>query len=263
MVEHGQISAVNLNVGERAMAPTLLGSNQLHALKNNDTGLVETNEMNKKQFRNPLPPGTQSNLFSNTDENIPRTSANGFFNAKTGEYKLPAGSIIDLKTVNIIPPPTNAVFDPNSKTYLIPENYGKINKTNGDYIPPEGLKLEANGKFVIIDAQALAKTQVVNKEDKKESDNKAPPAETQSTAPKTPDTVKVEVPKIYDARVEMTNFTAQFAPPPVQGNPTLLTDAQRELATNIQSTNSAAREKEINLGKTISSRNLKFVLNAQ
>jgi hypothetical protein len=61
----------------------------------------------------------------------------------------------------------------------------------------------------------------------------------------------------------MTNFTAQFAPPPVQGNPTLLTDAQRELATNIQSTNSAAREKEINLGKTISSRNLKFVLNAQ
>ena len=175
MVEHGQISAVNLNVGERAMTPTLLGTKQIDALKENETGLKESNESDKKQFRNPLPPGADSTIFSNVSTNIapqseksPKSDPNGFFNAKTGEYKLPAGSIIDLKTVNIIPPPINAVFDANSNTYTVPENFGKIDKTTGEYKAPDGLKLGADGKFILVDAKAYAKTQVINKEDKKE-----------------------------------------------------------------------------------------------
>jgi hypothetical protein len=175
MVEHGQISAVNLNVAERAMAPTLLGTKQIDALKDNETGMKESTEGDKKQFRNPLPPGVDSAIFSNIAKEITpdkekstKSDPNGFFNAKTGEYKLPAGSIVDLNTVNIIPPPSNAVFDPNSKTYVVPESYGKIDKSTGEYKAPEGLKLGTDGKFILVDAAAYSKTQAVNKEEKKE-----------------------------------------------------------------------------------------------
>lgn len=175
MVAHGQISAVNLNVGERAMTPTLLGTKQIDALKDNETGIKESTETDSKQYRNPLPPGADSSTFSNVSpemakvsDNSPITDPNGFFNVKTGEYKLPAGSIVDLNTVNIIPPPANAVFDPNTKTYVVPESFGKIDKSTGEYKAPEGLKLGTDGKFILVDAEAYAKTQVVNKEEKKD-----------------------------------------------------------------------------------------------
>lgn len=180
MVAHGQISAVNLNVAERAMAPTALGTKQLDALKENETGTKESTEGDKKQFRNPLPPGADSAIFSNVSpekaapstENSAKSDPNGFFNVKTGEYKLPAGSVVDLNTVNIIPPPVNAVFDPNTKTYVVPESFGKIDKTTGEYKAPEGLKLGADGKFVLVDADAYSKSQAVNKGDKKEDEKK-------------------------------------------------------------------------------------------
>lgn len=175
MVEHGQISAVNLNVAERVMAPTLLGTKQIEALKENETGVKESSESDKKQYRNPLPPGADSAAFSNATPEAVKSSdgsakndPNGFFNAKTGEYKLPAGSIIDLSTVNIIPPPANAVFDPNTKTFVVPESYGKIDKSTGEYKAPAGLALGADGKFVMVDAEAYSKSQAVNKEEKKE-----------------------------------------------------------------------------------------------
>lgn len=182
MVEHGQISAVNLNVAERAMDPTALGTKQLDALKENETGTKESTEGDKKQFRNPLPPGADSAIFSNTSPekvasaaaSTPKGDPNGFFNVKTGEYKLPAGSVIDLNTVNIIPPPSNAVFDPNTKTYVVPESFGKIDKTTGEYKAPEGLKLGTDGKFVLVDANAYAKSQTVNKDEKKEEKKDEP-----------------------------------------------------------------------------------------
>lgn len=174
MVMHGQISAVNLNVAERAMSPTLLGTKQIDALKENETGVKEASD-DKKQYRNPLPPGADSAIFSNVSpemskgpDNSPKGDPSGFFNSKTGEYKLPAGSIVDLNTVNIIPPPANAIFDPNTKTYVVPESFGKIDKNTGEYVAPAGLKLGTDGKFVLVDAEAYAKSQVVNKEEKKE-----------------------------------------------------------------------------------------------
>ena len=175
MVERGQISAVNLNVSERAMTPTLLGTKQIMALKENETGVKESTDSDKKQYRNPLPPGADSTIFSSVTatkapviETSTKSDPNGFFNNKTGEYKLPAGSIIDLTTVNIIPPPANAAFDVNTKTYIVPESFGKVDKTTGEYKAPEGLKLGHDGKFVVVDADAYIKSQAVNKEEKKE-----------------------------------------------------------------------------------------------
>ena len=178
-----QVSAVNMNVAERAMVPTTLSVTQLEALKGNETGLKESTEKDQKQFRNPLPPGADSALFTaaTAEKGIPAATTgeknhsdpNGFFNVKTGEYKLPAGSIIDLNTVNIIPPPVNAVFDPNTNTYVVPETFGKVDKSTGEYKAPAGLKLETDGKFILVDADAFAKSQAVNKDEvKKEEGSK-------------------------------------------------------------------------------------------
>lgn len=318
LVEHGQVSAVNSNVGERAMIPTLLGTKQIEALKENETGIKESTDTNSKQYRNPLPPGADSAIFSNApaiavsgSEKSPKSDPNGFFNAKTGEYKLPAGSIIDLNTVNIVPPPVNAVFDPNSKTYVVPESYGKIDKTTGEYKAPEGLKLGNDGKFILVDAVAYAKSQVVNKEDKKEEkkddkkedkkddkkddkkedkkDDKKDPStaanapEGSNRAPASADAnaggagaapapaaiagIKIEVPKIYDARPDMVVFQERNAPIKPPGPP-IISDTQRAVAAERIMTTETVRQAATDLGTataapTSASSKVKFIFNAK
>jgi hypothetical protein len=192
-VTQGQVSAVNLNVAERAMVPTKLGTKQIEALEGNETGIKESSGTDsEKQFRNPIPPGAEGVAFSSaspeldkevskmgvTVKAVPTTfneksaAPEGFFNNDTGEYKLPDGSIIDLSTVNIIPPPTNAVFDNNSGTYVVPETFGKIDKITGEYKAPAGLELGADGKFTVVDADAFKKAQEPSKDEKKEEDKK-------------------------------------------------------------------------------------------
>lgn len=282
MVEHGQISAVNLNVAERAMTPTLLGAKQIDALKENETGIKESSEGDKKQFRNPLPPGADSAIFSNISpemakgsDNSPKGDPNGFFNAKTGEYKLPAGSVIDLNTVNIIPPPANAVFDPNTKTYVVPESYGKIDKITGEYKAPEGLKLGTDGKFILIDSEAYSKSQTVNKEEKQEGTKEEAPKNGERTpasvdtsaatlAPAPAMTVNIEVPKIYDARPEMQVFTSTFAPiQPIQPTTQIMTEAQREVAAERISTTETVRQTASDLGTISPTSKVNFKFNVQ
>lgn len=334
MVTQGQISAVNLNVAERAMEPTKLGTKQIEALEKNETGLKETSagEESSKQFRNPIPPGADGAAFSNTsselDKEIAKVAgsdiaaavktqpaataekgdAKGFFNEQTGEYKLPAGSIVDLNTVNIIPPPENAVFDPNSNTYVVPETYGKIDKITGEYKAPEGLQLGADGKFVLVDAEAYQKAQDPStaseekkadeskseekKEDKKEEkkDDKKDEAKTSdakattnpdgskdvakteskedtarapaSAGPVAPP-VKIEIPKIYDARPEMASFTMKFAaspiapPPPPPVNNTML----QNLAAETLKESETIRQDASNLGTISPTTRTKFIFN--
>lgn len=290
MVEHGQISAVNLNVAERAMVPTLLGTKQIDALAENETGIKESTDSDKKQYRNPLPPGADSAIFSNAQPEMARSSdgtakgdPNGFFNPKTGEYKLPAGSIIDLSTVNIIPPPANAVFDPNTKTFVVPESYGKIDKSTGEYKAPEGLKLGNDGKFVMVDPEAYARTQVINKEEKKDAPAdgaaKDAPADAPKEGERTPASVEsaptapeamapapapttLAVPKIYDANAAMTSFTQAYAPlQPLA--PLVMTDAQRAMATEWISTTETVRQTSSDQGIISPTSKVNFKFNVQ
>ena len=168
LVERGHISAVNNNLSNRAMVPTLLGAKQLDALKNfehGDNKLEEKHE--EKQYRSPIPPGADGVTFSSVKASE-RELANGFFNSSTGEYKLPAGSIIDLKTVNIIPPPVNALYDANTKSYIVPEDFGKIDKRTGEYKAPKGLELEVNGKFRVIKPEVKPIVKEIKQEEKQQ-----------------------------------------------------------------------------------------------
>ena len=342
LVEHGQISAVNLNVAARAMLPTKLGLKQIQALEANETGVKEGVAEDKKQYKNPIPPGADGAAFSNASPElaaelkkispiaatelakksieVDTSNPNGYFNDKTGEYKMPAGSIIDLNTVNIIPPPVNAVYDANTNTYVVPETYGKIDKVTGEYKAPEGLALGHDGKFVLVDAEAYQKTQEVSagddseeskKEDKSESkeDKKEEKSEEKTEAKsdspaeskdetkgdikseeKTASTksdnkgdakgegdgrapasvgpapvVKLELPKIYDARPEMANFATKFAaspiappPPPPMMNPTTL----QNIATEVLKKTETVRNTATDLGTNNPSTKVKFIFNA-
>ena len=308
LVTHGQISAVNLNVAERAMAPTLLGAKQIDALKENETGVKESTEGEKKQYRNPIPPGAESAAFSNVNDKLVDPSASkeaqksepsGFFNAKTGEYKLPAGSIIDLNTVNIIPPPANAVFDPNTKTFVVPESFGKIDKSTGEYKAPDGLKLGTDGKFILVDAVAYAKTQVINKEEKKEdkkeddkksdkkddkkedkkednktSDTGAPaktdsaraPASSEASPPPPPPggmsgpaPSSINIPQPLASSAAMANFVNTFSP----SAPMLPPPPPKIDAAAIINQNTQAHDTSTNLGTTNPNSHVHFIFNAQ
>jgi hypothetical protein len=277
MVTHGQISAINLNVSERAMTPTLLGTKQIDALKENETGVKESTDGDKKQYRNPLPPGVDSALFSNNnsieqskDKDHPaKSDPNGFFNSKTGEYKLPAGSIVDLKTGNIIPPPANAVFDTNTNSYVVPESFGKVDKITGEYKAPEGLKLGNDGKFVMVDANAYARSQAINKEEKKElgdkskdskdnsekvnpnGEEKRAPATNGDSAPATDSTnmgiiappIALELPVIFNTNdPEMKQFIETFSQAPLIPPPVVITGAQREIVDDRTTTTEIIRQ---------------------
>lgn len=229
MVTQGQISAVNLNVAERAMVPTKLGTKQIEALESNETGLKENSSSNDKQFRNPIPPGADGAAFSNSSGEVEKEmlkmgmdvkampsaqaivaskneNPEGFFNVSTGEYKLPAGSIVDLSTVNIIPPPTNAVFDANSGTFTVPETLGKIDKTTGEYKAPIGLSLGTDGQFKVVDAIAYQKAQAPAPEDKK-SEARSPASESAPTA-----APALAPPNMFAGRPEMATFVTTNAP---------------------------------------------------
>ena len=286
-VTKGQISAVNLNVTERAMTPTLLGTKQIEALEKNQTGIKEStsSEEGLKQFRSPIPPGAEGTVFSSTSPELEKeatkigstkalnaekqTSADGFFNVATGEYKLPAGSIIDLNTVNIIPPPVNAIYDNNTGTYVVPETYGKIDKTTGEYKAPVGLSLGNDGKFTIIDSDAFKKSQSNESQDKKEETKSTKEGDVSATGNPTaaPATAEVKVPVVFSGEtaqafiVKNTEQTTSRGPASVASptiNPDLLTKAKETLQKN-----DVVKQTTTDRGVVNPKTKVKFIFNAQ
>lgn len=305
-VTQGQVSAVNLNVAERAMVPTKLGTKQIEALEANDTGMKESSGTDSgKQFRNPIPPGAEGAAFSNTTPELDKevskmgvtvkamptnfsektAAPEGFFNSDTGEYKLPAGSIIDLSTVNIIPPPTNAVFDNNSGTYVVPETFGKIDKATGEYKAPAGLELGADGKFTVVDAEAFKKAQEPAKEDKKEEEKKeeskdAPKKEgdvaaapTEATDGRAPASSapgpEVKPPSVFtgEAQAFADKFAAPVAtraPASATGAPPPPPPALMDYAKDLIQKNDVAKQTATDRGVTTpTTSKVKFIFNAQ
>jgi hypothetical protein len=291
LVTQGQISAVNLNVSEQAMIPTKLGTKQIAALEANETGLKPaTTEGIEKQFRNPIPPGADGVAFANSsnvldkevaklgidikarpdlssDSQTQATNPEGFFNAKTGQYKLPAGSIVDLNTVNIIPPPANAAFDKNSGTFAVPESFGKIDKNTGEYKAPAGLSLGNDGQFKVVDPAAYQKSLAPSTEDKKS--DKRTPASADSAAATAPATV-IAPPSMFAGRPDMAIFVTnnavvvpaaatlavQQSAAPTNGNPLQTLAADQLKKTEI------LRQTASDAGPTSPTSKVKFIFNA-
>jgi hypothetical protein len=283
MVKEGQISAVNLNISEVAMTPTKLATGQINALKENETGIKASTEAPSdskgKQFKSPIPPGLDGAIFSTapkTVESKPElASANGFFNQKTGEYKLPAGSIIDLNSVNIIPPPVNAVFDANSKTYVVPSTFGKIDASTGEYKAPEGLKLGNDGKFQVVtpkERNPASESGSQGTAPAASAANTAAPAPTSTTATATTTAAAPPLPpSIMDARPDMAQFAATYAAPVIAGvsvsppppPPPAMNDQLRNIANNVITTTETVKNNATATNVNNSSTKAKIIFNVQ
>lgn len=302
IVTKGEISAINLNVSERAMIPTKLGTKQIEALESNENGLQNT-ESNEKQFRNPIPPGAEGTQFSSTpvalEKEIAKLGVNvqdslqkvlettsgkaqspeGFFNTTTGEYKLPAGSVVDLSTVNIVPPPSDSVFDKNSGTFIVPESLGQIDKKTGEYKAPAGLELAPDGKFQIVNPDLYLKSQQGPVEEKpkdekpKDDKTKEPQQNSQANAAngdgRAPASVgpasasgampigNLQPPQLFSGNA--ANFISTFAKPVFISNtpppPPPLNDPNRSqlanLAGEVMNDNNLAKEAATNAGTNV------------
>lgn len=264
MVTQGHVSAVNHNLSERAMVPTKMGVLQIEALEKNETGLngPSTGIDSSKQFRSPIPPGTDGSIFSNNslisdDLKNKSNEASGYFDLESGDYKLPAGSILDLKTLNIIPPPANSVFDANTGTYIVPETLGKIDKSTGEYKAPAGLELGSDGKFNIVDPETYEKAQPAKPEADKESDKNGDQRSPASVPPPPPATA----PDLFHggARDFMNTFAPDGRP---LGPPPIDRENLAGLAREIIENNDVAKQTANDLGTSTPKTKVKFIINA-
>lgn len=193
VVKQGEFSGVTPQTS-RATIPTRLNPTQLETLKKNDGADVAkaspADSRERKEFRNPIPPGVDSKTFSNNPtesitktiqtnlgssvaDTMVRNVANeraaiavtsnnsapppeGFKDNATGAYAPPAGSVIDLATVNIIPIPKGSTFDTASGTFMIPPELGRVNPTTGQYEAPKGMILTNEGSLVKVETTDTA-----------------------------------------------------------------------------------------------------------
>ena len=154
------------NTGTKASAPRLLNPLQFNQLKKNEepkfssTTIIPFKTEKKRSSNLPnLPNSNQSvSLSLRNDSYLEKTKYGD------GQSQMPPGSIMDLKSGVIIPPPPGSEFDPNSGTYIVDSSFGGISE-DGNFIPPEGLKLNDDGSFEIIKNAVSSKDQInyVNK----------------------------------------------------------------------------------------------------
>lgn len=290
LVTEGKISAINFNISSRAMMPTKLNPEQAELLERNITGIVNSenevknenefiNGENKskseaespiKKYRDPVPPGVNGSSFSNqyrdkliskeassaADMKDDDNNANGHFNKDTGVYKLPPGCLVDLKTLNIVPPPGNAIFDNNTRTYIVPGSYGKINTTTGEYIPPQGVKLDNSGRF--IPESSGIKIQTIDSEGRNPNSEQIGPATTPPPPPA----------GVYDGNPELKEFQEIYSPntsSDVSSTNTTLkpSTVNPELAKLAEETQTKIEQDQINssnIGTTAPSSKVKFII---
>jgi len=76
--------------------------------------------------------------------------AEGYTNLAKNEFAPKAGGFLDVNSGIYIPPETDAKFDAKTKLFIPSNEIGGIAKETGEYVAPEGLKLDAKKGFVEI-----------------------------------------------------------------------------------------------------------------
>ncbi len=97
----------------------------------------------------------QSGVAGNVDATkvVDADSAKGF--VKDTEVKPTNGSILHVDTGVVIAPPKDAVFDPNSGTYIPPTTAGVVT-ADGGFAPPPGMDITPSGEVLVkVDNQVV------------------------------------------------------------------------------------------------------------
>jgi len=137
--------------GIKISAPRKLSPVQYAQLKNNEEPIFNTSAIVAR-----VPQKKRTTSLPNVSEKVQNVSIslNNEINStpdtrveKESAKQMPAGSFVDLNSGAIIPPPPGSEYDPNSGTYIIDSAFGSVS-ADGSYVPPEGLAINDEGKFV-------------------------------------------------------------------------------------------------------------------
>jgi hypothetical protein len=136
--------------GLKISAPRKLSPLQYNQLKNNEepdfssSSAIVARRPEKKRTTS-LP--NVSEKVQNTSFSIPDINSTEAVVGENSRKQLPSGSFVDLNSGAIIPPPPGSEYDPNSGTYIIDSSFGSVS-ADGSYVPPEGMSINNEGKFV-------------------------------------------------------------------------------------------------------------------
>ena len=161
-VHSGQYTAVT-DRGQAPMEPVRLNPGQIQSMSASDNFLPNESGQNKHHFQSPIPPGVPSEILSNhnssVDQALAQTMGNEGINiarerlTATKDHYVPStesslreGGYYDPR-IGYIMPPSNALIDPNTGLAIPPADSGGLD-TNGSYLPPQGLSITEDGKFV-------------------------------------------------------------------------------------------------------------------
>ncbi len=140
LVPPGQ-NAFSSEALKKASIPVKISPVQLSALYKN-------RDFQEKALVNIKSGNAQQDLKSEVVQAAQIAPAEGFYNAKTGDFAPKAGGFIDLNTGLYIAPGADAVLDKEKGLYKSTK-VGDIDSDTGDYFAPKGLILDAKKGFIL------------------------------------------------------------------------------------------------------------------
>lgn len=168
-IKPGQFSVASQKMAKPTVAAKL-SSKQLGSLAGNaEFKEVSPDAKNAKKIKSVVPPGLSGDAVMGGNEQLeaeiakvvkvkvetkggaePEVAAAAVENAKgfaNGDEVQPAaGSMVDIDSGVIIPPPADSVFDPNTGEF-VSNSMGGIAPT-GEYLPPEGMQITETGDMI-------------------------------------------------------------------------------------------------------------------
>ncbi len=150
LVPPGQNSFAN-DKSKKASLPVEISPVQLVALYNNaDFQEKASANLNLKSADDSINSKSSLVIAKQT------SPAEGYFNAKTGDFAPKSGGYVDLNTGLYIAPDSDANLDSKSGVY-VSRKIGDIDSDTGQYVAPKGLILDAKKGFIIDESDADVK----------------------------------------------------------------------------------------------------------
>jgi len=142
IVREGRFSGV-IPTKEVATVPTKISPHQYKVLKENmDLDFENKDKVVSKVVL------TNKDIYKSYIDDPP---AEGFYNEKTDSFAPRAGGYLDIETGIYVQPDPGSKLDKKNKVFTLDDQFGGFDKKTGDYIPPEGLLLNARKGFMIKD----------------------------------------------------------------------------------------------------------------
>ncbi len=156
----GEFSTAGLDSGAPTV-PAVLNIKQLERLEGNDSFDVDRSPASipDEGKRSVVPPGLSGETAASAapalqsefsadvlDASGASSDARGYI--QDGKVRPANGSFLHLDTGTVVPPASDAVFDPISKSFIPAPGDGTIS-ASGDFVPPENITITAKGNIVL------------------------------------------------------------------------------------------------------------------